>query len=312
MSRLLYCVATLGLVLGFAKPAHATILTFEVFDPDPFFLNGNFNNQAVDPHLDPSYGYPEGFRLDGYFNTAASGLYGSRVGSTDVTADNGVRFLYGIGAEGFTPNVRAYYGPYSIFTGGPTLWREGYSDLDGVLYQGSALGNPPIGTDYNILDVVLVADAGFDVQLFGFDLGSFGADRTVGAVEVFDGVPFPLLTPTNYLFGPETNVDVLASMSTHIDFGGTLLQSPVIWLRINANNLGADSENIAIDNIRFGQIASNNPGTLDPADIDAAFVSTEAVPEPASAVLCLVGGVFAGIGFRRRKSSQRPGPVDVP
>jgi hypothetical protein len=309
MSRQFVCAVALGLVLGFGKLAHATILTFEVFDPDPFFLNGNFNNQAVDPHLDPSYGYPEGFRLDGYFNTAASGLYGSRVGSTDVTADNGVRFLYGMGAEGFTPNVRAYYGPYSMFTGGPTLWREGYSDLDGVLYQGSAFGSPPIGTDYNILDIVLVADAGFDVQLYGFDLGSFGADRTVGAVEVFDGVPFPFLTPTNYLYGPETNVDVPGATSTHFDFGGTPLQSSVIWLRINANNLGADSENIAIDNIRFGQIASANQGTLDPNDINDALA--EEVPEPASAVLCLVGSVFAGIGCRRRKP-QRPAPVVDP
>jgi hypothetical protein len=93
---------------------------------------------------------------------------------------------------------------------------------------------------------------------------------------------------------------VHASTATHINFGTTPLQSPVIWLRIDARNPWSDSENVGIDNIRFSQIASANAGTLDPADIDAALSS--AVPEPASVVFWLAGAVLAGTAFARRKA----------
>ncbi|MGQ0632994.1 MAG: PEP-CTERM sorting domain-containing protein [Planctomycetaceae bacterium] len=320
MRSILLYPAALCLALGCGLPAQASILTFEIFDPgfvefdefgDP--IVANFNNPAVQPFLSEFYGYPEGFRIDGYLSDAGTNFYGSRVTATSVAADGGVVFQYGVDSEGFTPNVRAFYGPYSIFTGAPTLWREGYSDLNGVLRQSSGYADPqnPIGTDYNILDIVLVADAGYDVQLYGFDLGSAsffagpgGVDRTVGAVTAYSGVPFPFLTPTNTLPGlPINDVDVqgdLGDPHTSIDFSADPLTSPVIWLRIDMNKLGPDSEGIAIDNIRFGQIESNNEGTLDPEQIDAAFVRAETVPEPASVVLWLMGGALGGTFYRRK------------
>jgi hypothetical protein len=39
--RLSSFVAALGLALVLAMPAHASILTFDVFDPDPGLLDGN-------------------------------------------------------------------------------------------------------------------------------------------------------------------------------------------------------------------------------------------------------------------------------
>lgn len=295
LRRLLPCVAAFWLALGCALPAQATILTFEIFDPNLDFLP--YNDPLVPPTL-AGFGYPEGFRIDSYFNTAASGGYGSRVTATSVDADGGVKFLYGNGAEGFTPNVRAFYGPFSIFTGGPTLFRGGFSDLNGVLYQGSGENLSPIGFDYDILDIVLVADAGFDVVLHDFDLGSFLGDRTINSITVFDGFPFPFLTPSNFLSGPNGPI-AIGGTAHHQSFGAGL-QAPAIWLRIDANNLGTDSINIGIDNIRFGQVASANEGTLDPDDINAAFVSAEA-PEPGSIVLWLVGAMFAATVPARRR-----------
>lgn len=316
--RFCACLSIVGLTLGIANPAQATILTFELFDPGLVTLDGggnpvveNFNNPAVQPFLSAAYGYPEGYRIDSYSNSAAPGVYGSRVASTANTADNGVEFRYGVGGEGFTPGVQVFYGPYSFLTGGPTLWREGYSDLNGVLYQGSDFGVPPIGYDYNFLDIVFVADAGLDVVLYDFDLGSArfavgnnGIDRSVGSIVAFDNIPFPFITPSNYLYNPQPTVPtpVLAAAHTPYNFGGTPLQSPVIWLRIDTSNLGADSKNIGIDNIRFGQVGSANPGTFNPSQIDAAFVSAEAVPEPGSLTLVSLGVVgLVGAALRRRE-----------
>lgn len=295
LHRLRFIAPAACLFLALAGPARATILTFEVFDPNLDFPP--FNDPTVQPFL-AGYGYPEGFRIPGD--------YGDNVNALQTPAapgPNDVIYRYGVGAEGFTPMVTASYGPFSIFTGGPELWREGYGDLNGVLYQGSRHSDPgnPIGTDYNILDVVLVADSGFDVVLYGFDVAAFGTDRTINAVTVYNGVPFPFLTPFNDIF-EDLNV-VVPGGNTHLTYDfesllGNPLQAHVIWLRIDANNLGPDSENIGIDNIRFGQVASQNTEVVDP---DAVFRDLEAVPEPASLVMCLLGGCFGAAGYLRRR-----------
>ena len=42
----------------------------------------------------------------------------------------------------------------------------------------------------------MYAAAGYDVVLYGFDLGGYQGDFTIEGVEVFDGIPFPFLTPS--------------------------------------------------------------------------------------------------------------------
>lgn len=293
--------ATLGalaVVVMCVSSAQASVLTFEVFDNAPFFLNGNYNDSGVQPHLSTDYGYPEGFRV--YPG------YGENISSTQVgtPGTDSVIFQYGVGSEGFTPNVIARYGPFSIFTGGPELWREGYGDLDGVLYQGSRFGVPPIGTNYNMLDVVLIADAGWDVQLYGFDLGAFGGDLAINSVAVYGGVPFPFLAPNNDVF-KEDNVVVAGTGSrTTFDFDALLggpLTSQMIWIRIDANNLGDGSENIAIDNIRFGQLANlDNEDPIDLVVIDEALQTPDVVPEASSFLVWLLGGSGAALACLSR------------
>jgi hypothetical protein len=279
-------------LLGFVERVPASVLTFEVFDPalSDDALGGDFpyNDPGVLPFLSEDYGYPEGFRLPTD--------YGDRITATSVTLVGGTIYQYGIGAEGATPNVVVSYGPFSIFTGGPNLWREGYGDLNGILYQGSEHLDPlnPIGNDYDVLDIVLVADPGFDVVLHSADIGGFG-DYTINGVTVYEGVPFPFLTPTNDIF-EQSPVTAPAIGQTTIDFGD--LQSHVIWLRIDASNLGDESVNIGVDNIVFSQVANAaSTEEIDPADIEAAL---QQVPEAASLFVWLLGGVCAGTIWLRR------------
>lgn len=267
---------------AWCEPAPASVLTFEIFDPTLYGGSEDF------PEAIPFFGGP----LNGY---------GSRItGPAGIHHNGTTTFAYGEEGEGYTPNVVVHYGPYSIFTGGPELWRYDFGDLKHVLYQGSF--DTGIPYNYDILDIVLVADAGFDVVLHDFDLGGWMNDYPVNSVTVFNGVPFPFLTPTNAI-APTPIDDVIAPANGQltVDFGGTPLQAPVIWIRIDASNLGDDSINVGIDNIRFSQTRSDNPGALDPAVIDAAFQSAE-VPEATSLATWLLGGgaVLAYARARRR------------
>jgi hypothetical protein len=263
-------------------PARASILTFDIFDETNPLYQENF---------------PEGFGINQE--------HGDRIDSASQLATNGTTtFDYGVGAEGYTPNVTVDYGPFSIFTGGPSLWRYDYGDLERVLYQGSTATG--VGNDYDILDIVFVADPGYDVVLYGLDLGGwFQTDYTIKAVTVYDGVPFPFLTPTNDIY-EATDVLVAGAgpASTHVDFDGTPLTAHVIWLRIDASNLGATSELIGIDNIRFGQVDNGMPDQppVDLAEIDAALQPAE-VPEVASLVVWL-GGLLCATLVSQRKTAR--------
>src|SRR3990172_9374066 len=90
-------VAVMGLVV-FATPAPATILTFDITDPGVYPVSEDF---------------PEGFRI----SEKAPG-YGDNVSGSPVVVGTAT-YAYGDGGEGFTPDVTADYGPFSIFTGGP-------------------------------------------------------------------------------------------------------------------------------------------------------------------------------------------------
>lgn len=192
--------------------------------------------------------------------------YGDRVDAAAVNVSGG-QFTYGNGGEGYTPNVLAEYftGAATPINPGVSLWQDSYGDLVNVMF-----GNQNSAT----LNARLTADLGFQVLLYGFDLGGWpNTDYTINAVRIFDGAT-PLFSQSNVLVegnltGPRhTTFDFLAPLS-----GGDLL------IQIDYSNLaGSQQDNIGIDNIRFGQ----NP----PADTGPDPVS---VPAPSTAFLLGLG-----------------------
>jgi hypothetical protein len=196
--------------------------------------------------------------------------YGDRVAGT-VQAVPGGQFTYDEAGEGFTPNVVAEY----FATGGTganqvSLWHENYGDLINVVF-----GNQNSGT----LTVRLTADAGFDAQLYHFDLGGWSnADFTVGEVRVRDAVT-TVFSASNVL----VEGDFDGPRHTSFDFPLPLSGSELL-IEIDYSNLpGNQQDNIGIDNIRFGQ---DPPGR---------------VPEPsASCLICICLCAFCAHRRRRR------------
>jgi len=263
MTRLLPILAAAAL---FTQPTltRASILTFDIFDPSDARYSG-------------SEDFPEGY--------AVYQQYGDRVTSSSQTLGT-TTFEYGEGGEGYTPNVVVEYGPFSIFTGGPSLWRYDYGDLVRVLYQGSTVAE--IGFNYDFLVINLRADYGYDALLYGFDLGGwFQTDYEINSVSVYDAQfneGFPAL---NRVFH-DPNATVLGVGPTHTSYAfDTPIRGNVISILIDANNLGDTSELIGIDNIRFGQDIDPDPG---PAP----------VPEPSSALLLAAG--LGALALRARRN----------
>jgi len=159
----------------------------------------------------------------------------------DVEATLEGTFGYGVGAEGFTPNVQLFYGATQ-----PALWTTGFGDLVNVLYD----EDETIG----LLTVTLTADSGFQVQLYEFDLADFSAtSSTINSVRVSDvsGVLFQQL-----------NAVISNSTSTPFDFTAAPLTASQLIIEIDSTNLGISNDNIGIDNIRFGQTAIPEPSTF--------------------------------------------------
>ncbi len=82
--------------------------------------------------------------------------YGDRVNALTVGS-----YSYGVGSEGFTPNVDVRYsGDRST----PTPYSTGYGTLSTVLWGNSNSG----ATDVNRTTISFTADAGYDVRILGF------------------------------------------------------------------------------------------------------------------------------------------------
>jgi len=175
------------------------------------------------------------------FDPATNGTPTDQTYGDDVEATSEATFGYDVGAEGFTPNIQLTYGQ------GTTLWTTQYGDLTNVLYQ---------GVNGGVLTVTFTADPGFQVQLYDFDAAVWPSptpDLTINAVRVSDGI--------NTLF-EQLTFPISGTTHTPFDFTAAPLTASVLILEIDALNLGNISDNIGIDNVRFGQIAIPEPSTL--------------------------------------------------
>jgi hypothetical protein len=197
--------------------------------------------------------------------------YGDRVTGSPMAVPGGF-FTYGVGAEGFTPNVLTDY----LSPGHVSLWPTGFGDLVNAAYgsQGSGL-----------YEVVLTADPGFSVELYGFDLGGWPhLDYTIDGVTVSDGVTTLFSLPNAFIEGNRTG-------PPHTAFSFAPLSGQQLRILVDYGNLPRNmQDNIGIDNVRFGQ-------TPPPA------AGPSAIPEPA--VWHLFG--IAAAGLLRRGARPRRG-----
>ena len=160
--------------------------------------------------------------------------YGDRVSS--ATQDG---YTYGVGDEGFTPNVQV-----GFTSPDPVVVSVGFGDLQDVLFERTPGTDPIIGFQ---------ADEGFLATLFGFELTSRGADILVEQIVVTDdtGLVFEL-----------SDIQLFASGSETIDFtqltGGPLVGRQ-LDVRVVLSSLGAASIDVGFDNFRFGQLADVAP-----------------------------------------------------
>lgn len=227
-----------------AGPADATILTFDINTAQPF----------SNLQMDQAYGD----RVTGLVQGPAA---------------------YGVGAEGFTPNVTADYS--GGFEGAPlTRWSADYGDLTNVLeneFDGDTL-----------LRVTLTADAGYTATLFGFDLAGWpDTDWTIRGLSVTSGDVVLYTLASAHVEGTGGH--------SAFDFGAGLT-GQALAINIDLSGLGGASDNIGIDNIRFGQ---SPPG----AAIDQ---PPSAVPEPSAWAMMLLGFMTIGAVTRRRRISRAP------
>ena len=159
---------------------------------------------------------------------------------------DGLGHSYGVGAEGFTPNVVVEYG-----TAGedPALWTTGYGDLTNVHFNDA---------DGDLTFTVrFTADPGFLVTLFDFDIASFlSAGQTIAGLEVRNGATDASLFSLGSTF---------ITGATHAQIAPNV-SANVLILEIDLTGLGSVSDDIGIDNVRFGQsqaeVETSEAGTL--------------------------------------------------
>ena len=218
--------ATAAMVLS-AGGAHATILTFQNM--------GVANGQPINQ----SYG-------DGV--NGPSNIYGT----------------YGLGSEGYTPNVTVQYDTDARY------WSTGYNPLVDILYDVEPNGQGP-------LTITLTANTGYEAVLYGFDLGAWatgGPSYFPVDVRVTDGF--------NILYNSVNNT--ITNGTTSFFAFNAPLASQTLSIIIDQTGLTPANirDNIGIDNVRFGQAV---------------------VPVPAAAPLGLLGmGLVAFV--RRRKNAK--------
>jgi hypothetical protein len=94
--------------------------------------------------------------------------------------------------------------------------------------------------------VKLTADPGVLVRLEAFDVGNFGGPITIPAIRVLDHNGQPLFAQTNYVLG--------ASGGPHSSFTfSPALMDSSLTIDFDLTGLGGNSDNVGLDNVRFGQ-----------------------------------------------------------
>lgn len=189
-------------------------------------------------------------------------------GDNVAAAVDGLGHSYGVGAEGFTPNVTVSYG-----TPGedPALWTTSYGDLTNVLFN-DADGD----TTFTLR---LTAATGYLVDLYGFDIASFiNAGQTIRGFTVRD-------VGANSVLFSQGSTAISGATHNAISFA-TALSANDVELVIDLTGLGSVSDDIGIDNVRFGQ----------------ALAPVAGVPEPAAWAVMLLGFFGAGAMLRGRRS----------
>ncbi|MEZ6014412.1 MAG: hypothetical protein R3F49_04810 [Planctomycetota bacterium] len=144
------------------------------------------------------------------------------------------------GSAGFTPNVLVSIGGQegsALLE--PQTWHGGYSDLLDVVYI-NALGAPQLHSE---LQVTLVADAGYEVMLRGFDVGSFGEAATLPYVRVTDEAGVVLEEAQSVV------VPRAADPARHVALSAS---SRVLTLRVSLAGV-PQPDLIGFDNLEFSQ-----------------------------------------------------------
>lgn len=216
-----------------ASSAQATILTFDVDITQP----------AQDLPLDPSYG--------------------DRV----IALQQGLA-AYGVGSEGFTPNITVSYTDGQDRTNYVRA-RSGYGDLVNVIYNNSRISRAQVRFD---------ADPGYAVALYGFDLGGFpNRDYIIPSLTVTSGVE-TLFAQSKFLVRGASGTP----RHTSFDFANGLVGGEELTITLEFAGQAAFGSGVGFDNLRFGQIP------LAPAPA--------AVPEPATWATMLLGlGAVGGL-----------------
>ena len=164
--------------------------------------------------------------------------YGDRVVASPDSNGHSYDIIVGNGL-GLTPNVEVNY----VGSGEPRIWTAGYGDLPFVLFD---------DLDFESgFGVELVADPGFEVGIFGFDLAAFGSDQVIPGVQVVDESGASLWSAG----GAQT---ISGSSRSSFSTGGLFASS--LTIDIDLTGLGGGSDNIGIANIHFGQRAIPEPG----------------------------------------------------
>jgi len=159
-------------------------------------------------------------------------------------------FQYG-SDYGWTPSVVVDYQA----DGAPTRyrWWDEYSDLTGVAYYEVDMTSE--------ISVILLADAEYEVELAGFDLGSFAGELLLRSVSVMD-LSGAILFQELDVMVPE------ADSEEHLRFCQIPpLSGRQLAIVVDVGGLGARSDELGIDNIRFGQIL-DSPGSTTAAWCD--------------------------------------------
>jgi len=145
---------------------------------------------------------------------------------------------YSYGGSGlYTPLVTTDYGPG---TADLEVRNEGYGGLRNVVQDDD---------EHGIIEVTLDADDYYRVKLFGFDLAArgstFPSNPVLNSVSVLDYWGDAVFVASNVLIHREYR--------EQFDFAAAPVMGRALTVRIDASNLGADSDAIGLDNIRFGQ-----------------------------------------------------------